>query len=67
MLREASRWSASTPSKPISLARAITVRATVVLAPDDRVVQLRFRKDLSSSWSSASDYRWHFLQKKSEA
>jgi hypothetical protein len=25
MLREASRWPASTPSKPISLARAITV------------------------------------------
>ena len=25
MLREASRWSASTPSKPISLARVITV------------------------------------------
>ena len=25
MLREASRWPASTPSKPISLARAITI------------------------------------------
>ena len=29
MLREVSRWPASTPSKPISLARAITVESEV--------------------------------------